>query len=89
MGLPASEPGRGSDEGPQHEVTITQGHYLGKYDTTQAQWESVMGCAFATPFDWGRFSRDFRLPARSSGQFFPRKASMQGRGKQWTGSKTA
>ena len=43
MGSPSSEPGRGSDEGPQHEVTISQGFYLGKYEITQGQWESVMG----------------------------------------------
>ena len=24
-------------------MTITQGFYLGKYELTQAQWESVMG----------------------------------------------
>ena len=27
----------------QHEVTIPQGFYLGKYELTQGQWESVMG----------------------------------------------
>ena len=43
MGSPSSEPGRWSDEGPQHEVTIAQGFYLGKYELTQGQWESVMG----------------------------------------------
>jgi formylglycine-generating enzyme required for sulfatase activity len=43
MGSLSSEPGRSSDEGPQHEVTITQGFYLGKYEVTQGQWESVMG----------------------------------------------
>ena len=43
MGSPSSESGRGSDEGPQHEVTITQGFHLGKYEVTQGQWEAVMG----------------------------------------------
>ena len=28
---------------PQHEVTISRGFYLGKYELTQEQWESVMG----------------------------------------------
>ena len=42
MGSPVSEPGRADHEGPQHEVTITKGFYLGKYEVTQAQWESVM-----------------------------------------------
>jgi formylglycine-generating enzyme required for sulfatase activity len=30
-------------EHPAHEVTITRGFYLGKYEVTQGQWESVMG----------------------------------------------
>ena len=43
MGSPSLEPGRDSDEGPQHEVTITKGSWLGKYELTQEQWQSVMG----------------------------------------------
>ncbi len=43
MGSPSSERGRGSNEGPVHGVTISQGFYLGKYEVTQEQWESVMG----------------------------------------------
>jgi formylglycine-generating enzyme required for sulfatase activity len=31
------------DKSPQHDVTISQPLYLGKYEVTQAQWESVMG----------------------------------------------
>ena len=27
----------------QHQVTLTKGFYLGKYEVTQAQWEQVMG----------------------------------------------
>ena len=42
MGSSDSEPGRNKYEGPQHEVTITRGFYLGKYEITQEQWESVM-----------------------------------------------
>jgi len=42
MGSPMSEEGRNSDEGPQHQVTISQGFYLGKYELTQGQWEAVM-----------------------------------------------
>lgn len=45
MGSPESEPGRYSDESPQHEVTITWGFWLGKYELTQEQWKSVMGTA--------------------------------------------
>jgi formylglycine-generating enzyme required for sulfatase activity len=43
MGSPSSEPGRYSQEGPQHEVTITKGFYLGKYEVTQGQWQAAIG----------------------------------------------
>jgi len=43
MGSPSSETGRDSDEGPTHEVTISRGFYLGRYEVTQGQWEAVMG----------------------------------------------
>ena len=43
MGASPSEAGRDEDEGPQHQVTITQGFYMGKYEITQAQWEAVVG----------------------------------------------
>ena len=32
-----------SNERPVHEVEISQGFYLGKYEVTQGEWESVMG----------------------------------------------
>jgi len=32
-----------SSQGKQHEVTLTKPYYLGKYEVTQEQWESVMG----------------------------------------------
>lgn len=43
MGSPASEEGRWDDEGPVHEVEISAGFWLSKYEVTQEQWESVMG----------------------------------------------
>ena len=43
MGSPDTEEGRGSDEGPVHEVEISRGFWLGKYEVTQAQWASEMG----------------------------------------------
>ncbi len=43
MGSPESEAGRWDDEGPQHEVTLTQAFYCGKFEVTQGQWEAVMG----------------------------------------------
>ena len=42
MGSPEDEMGRYDDE-TQHEVTLTQGYWLGKYEVTQAQYEAVMG----------------------------------------------
>ena len=42
MGSPASEVDRVDNE-TQHEVTITKPFYMGKYEVTQEQWESVMG----------------------------------------------
>lgn len=44
MGCPSSEDsGRIIENTPLHEVTITKGFYLGKYEVTQAQWIAVMG----------------------------------------------
>jgi formylglycine-generating enzyme required for sulfatase activity len=43
MGSPTSEPGRDSDEGPQHQVTLTKPFYCGKFEVTQGQWQAVMG----------------------------------------------
>ena len=41
MGSPTSESGRGGDE-TQHQVTLTNGFYLGRYEVTQGQYETVM-----------------------------------------------
>ena len=41
MGSPSNELGRYSNE-TQHQVTLTQGYWLGKYEITQAQYEVVM-----------------------------------------------
>ncbi|MFT5052386.1 MAG: sulfatase activating formylglycine-generating enzyme [Chlamydiales bacterium] len=43
MGSPESEPGRGSDEGPQRRVRLTRAFYLGATEVTQAQWQRSMG----------------------------------------------
>ena len=42
MGSPETEKGRRDNE-TQHEVTITQPFYMGKYVVTQEQYEKVMG----------------------------------------------
>ena len=42
MGSPPREGGRRLSE-TLHEVTLTRGFHLGKYEVTQSQWEPVMG----------------------------------------------
>lgn len=42
MGSPETEVGRGDNE-PLHHVTLTHGFYIGVFETTQKQWELVMG----------------------------------------------
>ncbi|MEM1134877.1 MAG: formylglycine-generating enzyme family protein [Bacteroidota bacterium] len=42
MGSEENEEGNQKDEVPKHEIRIEQGFYLGTYEVTQAQWESVM-----------------------------------------------
>jgi formylglycine-generating enzyme required for sulfatase activity/alpha-tubulin suppressor-like RCC1 family protein len=54
MGSPVTEIGRNSSE-TEHNVTLTRGFYLGKYEVTQAQYEAVMKShsdANATPSRW-------------------------------------
>ena len=41
MGSPEDELGRDDDE-VQHQVTLTKGYWLGKYEVTQRQWRTVM-----------------------------------------------
>ena len=41
MGSPTTEASRNTNE-LEHNVTLTQGFYLGKYEVTQAQYEAVM-----------------------------------------------
>jgi formylglycine-generating enzyme required for sulfatase activity len=61
MGSPESERGRGSNEGPQHKVTIRQPFAVGKFEVTFAQWDACVaegGCKH-NPGDegWGRGKR--------------------------------
>ena len=42
MGSPMNEEGRNNDE-RQHEVRISDGFWMGKYEVTQGEWEAVMG----------------------------------------------
>jgi len=43
MGSPEDEPGRDSDEGPQHQVTLTRGFFMSQYEVTEEWWNEVMG----------------------------------------------
>ena len=43
MGSAEDEKERHKDEGPLHQVTISQSFYLGVYELTQGQWMAVMG----------------------------------------------
>lgn len=58
MGSPASERSREDDE-DLHQVEITQGFFLGRYEVTQAQWAAVMGslpslsCSGGGPYSIG------------------------------------
>ncbi|MEW6218738.1 MAG: formylglycine-generating enzyme family protein [Thermodesulfobacteriota bacterium] len=43
MGSPEDEPERWQDEGPRHEVLLTEGLWLADTACTQAMWQTVMG----------------------------------------------
>ena len=55
MGSPTTETGRSTNE-TEHNVTLTKGFYLGKYEVTQAQYEAVMtgntDSLSPTPSEW-------------------------------------
>ena len=48
--------GRQSDREDEHNVSLTKGFYLGKYEVTQAQYEAVMtgntNSLSAKPSEW-------------------------------------
>lgn len=53
MGTPVSEPNRGDDE-TQHEVTISEDFYMGKYEITNAQFAeflNAIGCPESGTYD--------------------------------------
>jgi len=61
MGSPASEPGRYSDEGPQHQVTISRQFAAGKFEVTFDEWDTCVresGCDhFPSDSGWVRGRR--------------------------------
>ncbi len=42
MGSADTEIARSNNEGPQHQVTISQDFYIGEFEVTQKQWKAVM-----------------------------------------------
>jgi formylglycine-generating enzyme required for sulfatase activity len=56
MGSPTDEAGRLADREDEHNVSLTKGFYLGKYEVTQAQYEAVMtgndNSLSAKPSEW-------------------------------------
>lgn len=84
MGSPENEANRRDDES-QHEVRLTKGFWMGKYEVTQTQWQRVMG---SNPseykggdkpvinLDWDdcsdfirRIGASFRLPTEAEWEF--------------------
>lgn len=70
MGSPEHERGRRDNEGPQRQVTLTRGYWLGDTPVTQALWTVVMGTnpsAFPSPqrpverVDWFQAMRFCRV----------------------------
>jgi formylglycine-generating enzyme required for sulfatase activity/acetyl esterase/lipase len=55
MGSVVGEADRGTDEGPQTQVTLTKDFFLGATDVTQGQYETVMG---TNPSDFKAVGKD-------------------------------
>jgi formylglycine-generating enzyme required for sulfatase activity len=75
MGSPTTEAGRQSDREDEHNVSLTKGFYLGKYEVTQAQYEAVMtgvtGDRNATPSNWhGNPDRPVEMVSWDDAQVF-------------------
>ena len=80
MGSPTTEAGRSTNE-TEHNVSLTKGFYLGKYEVTQAQYEAVMtgntetnssgDIISATPSDWhGNPNRPVEMVSWDDAQVF-------------------
>jgi formylglycine-generating enzyme required for sulfatase activity len=76
MGSPASESGRSNDEGPQTQVTLTKGYWLGKTKVTQAQWEALMG---SNPSSFKGADRPVEQVSWNDAMEFCRKLTERGR----------
>lgn len=78
MGSPSDERGRDWDEGPQHQVTLSQGFYMGKYEVTQAQFEAVMGENPARSFGVGDDYPVYYVSWYDAARFCNRLSEMEG-----------
>ncbi len=66
MGSPAGEAKRDNDETP-HRVTLTRGYWLGRYEVTQREWQSIMGSSVKQQRD----KADTERPMRGEGDKHP------------------
>lgn len=73
MGAHPSDAHRRHEETPLHEVTFSQGFYLGKYEVTNAQWETVMGFPSGPSSSWQECEECPVLVRWSSAQRFIKK----------------
>lgn len=82
MGSDSSGEHAWEDEMPEHEVQISKGFWMGKFEVTQSQWESIMGpWEFATEnapnnpaemMTWNDITEEFlpRLNANDENQYW-------------------
>jgi formylglycine-generating enzyme required for sulfatase activity len=61
MGSPEHEQDRWEHEGPQTEVTLTRGFWMGKYEVTQGEYAAVMGDN-PSRFNGGAYGIDLTRP---------------------------
>ena len=90
MGSPTTEAGRQADREDEHNVSLTKGFYLGKYEVTQAQYEAVMtgvtGDRNATPSNWhGNPDRPVEMVSWDDAQVFLTRLNEQQAGNLPTG----
>ena len=55
MGSPEGEKGRWDTEGPQHEVTLSRGFWMGETPITQHQWAAVVEAGKAKKSFWKKW----------------------------------
>ncbi len=78
IGSPEDEQDRDADEGPVKQVTLTKNLYIGKYEVTQAQYETVMGENPAREHGIGLNYPVYRVSWFEAAQFCNRLSEMKG-----------